>query len=250
MRRRRPRAPRRALLLAAVLVAALTGGWFAVRDAPFVAVERVSVRGATGPDADAVRRALTDAAKRMTTLHVDGGTLHDAVARYPTVADVEVDRDLPNGLTLRVRERPTVAAVVVGGKRTPMAADGDVLEGARASRHLPTVAPSGRSRARVIAMLAAAPAPLLRRARRAYLGPNGLTLAMREGPTLYFGRGDRLAAKWASAARVLAHPDSEGARYVDVRVPERAAAGGLVPSSPASGSVLPSDPPAQVEVQG
>jgi cell division protein FtsQ len=68
---------------------------------------------------------------------------------------------------------------------------------------------------------------LRRRGRRAYLGERGLTLTMRDGPSLYFGTTADLRAKWAAAARVLADPTAEGARYVDVRVPERPAAGGL-----------------------
>ncbi len=247
--RRTLRAHPRALLLAALLAAVLTGGWLAVRDLSLFAVERVTVTGATGPDGPAVRAALADAARSMTTLHVDGGTLDDAVARHPSVRSVEVDRDLPDALTLRVVEHHTVAAVSVNGRRVPVTASGRVLDGARAAGDLPVIGPA-HQHARLVRLLAAAPEPLRRRGRRAYLGENGLTLAMRDGPTLYFGRSDRLEAKWAAAASVLADPASGGARYVDVSVPERAAAGGVAPSTSASASSLPPDPPAEVEVQG
>jgi cell division protein FtsQ len=251
MRRRRLRAPGPAALLAGIVaLAALTGGWLWLRDAPTFAVQRVQVEGATGPDAPAVRAALTAAARRMTTLRVDADTLRDAVARNERIADVRVDRDLPDALRLRVVERTAVATVSVNGRAAPVGADGEVLDGATAPPDLPVLAAAGRHRVRLVALLAAAPDPLRRRARRAYVGPTGLTLAMREGPTLRFGRGDRLEAKWASAARVLADPASAGARYVDVRVPERPAAGGVLASTSASGSTPPVDPPAQVEVQG
>ncbi|UUY02045.1 hypothetical protein LRS13_15125 [Svornostia abyssi] len=52
-------------------------------------------------------------------------------------------------------------------------------------------------------------------------------MVLTEGPRLRFGRGDRLTAKWAAAARVLADEDAQGASYIDLRLPERPAAGGL-----------------------
>ncbi|MCW2983306.1 MAG: FtsQ-type protein, partial [Conexibacter sp.] len=55
----------------------------------------------------------------------------------------------------------------------------------------------------------------------------GLTLVLSSGPDLRFGGADRLAAKWAAAAAVLADSESRGATYLDLRYPERPAAGGL-----------------------
>ena len=54
-------------------------------------------------------------------------------------------------------------------------------------------------------------------------------LDLRDGPDLIFGDARRAAAKWAAAARVLAEPSAAGATYLDLRVPERVAAGGLGP---------------------
>ena len=45
-----------------------------------------------------------------------------------------------------------------------------------------------------------------------------------------FGSSSGAAAKWAAAAAVLADPKLDGLTYVDVRVPERAAAGGASPA--------------------
>src|SRR5206468_4148015 len=76
--------------------------------------------------------------------------------------------------------------------------------------------------------LAAAPAPLRQRVLRASTTPEGgLTLELRDGPALRFGGADRLAAKWAAATAVLADKASAGATYLDLRYPERPAAGGL-----------------------
>jgi hypothetical protein len=79
------------------------------------------------------------------------------------------------------------------------------------------------------------------------MGPQGVTVAMRNGLLVYFGDATRPHAKWLSLARVLADPSSEGASYVDVRLPERPAAGfasGAVPAtSAATGEPSsPSDP--------
>jgi len=241
---------RRAPVLLAVAAVALLGAWLLVRDNGLLDVERVRVVGATGPDAPEIRAALTRAATGMTTANVDGDALRDAVADFATVRDIEVDRDLPRGLTLRVVERAPVAVVQEGGQRVPLAADGTMLRGATAPENLPALRDATDDR--LLALVASAPAPLRRRARRAFRGPNGLTLAMDEGPSLWFGRGDRLAAKWAAAARVLADPASEGARYLDLRIPERPAAGGLVvsPSTSASPSGAGVESPAQPEVEG
>jgi cell division protein FtsQ len=241
---------RRAPVLLAVAVAGLLGGFLLVRDASLLAVERVTVVGASGPDAPEIRAALTRAATEMTTANVDGGELRDAVADFPTVRDIEVDRDLPNALTVRVVERAPVAVVQEGGQRVPLAADGTMLRGATAPDDLPALRDATDDR--LLSLVAAAPEPLRRRARRAFRGPNGLTLAMSDGPSLWFGRGDRLQAKWAAAARVLADPASEGARYLDLRIPERPAAGGLVVSPSTSGSPSGTgvESPAQPEVEG
>src|SRR5205807_204789 len=78
------------LVLAAVVVlgALLAGGWFWFRDSSLVAVKHVSVTGESGPDASAIRSALTTAATNMTTLDVDMGQLRTAVLPYPAVKDL------------------------------------------------------------------------------------------------------------------------------------------------------------------
>ena len=56
---------------------------------------------------------------------------------------------------------------------------------------------------------------------------------MRDGLLVYFGDDARPHAKWLALARVLADPSSDGSRYVDVRLPERPAAGTqTAPSKP------------------
>ena len=214
----------------------LIAAFLLVRDSPLVRVERVSVVGASGPEAPRIRAALAEAARGMTTLHVRVGALREAVKSYPTVKDVRVDRDLPHGLKVIVVGRPAVAALTAGDERVAVAADGTLLRGATVPGDVPNVQiaapPAGAHLAdpraeRALALVAAAPPAMRAHVARAFFGRQGLEADIRHGPAIILGDGARLRAKWIAAARVLGDPGSRGASYVDVRVPERAVAGGL-----------------------
>jgi hypothetical protein len=88
-----------------------------------------------------------------------------------------------------------------------------------------------------LAVLGAAPKPLAKLATRVFTSADGqgLTVAMKSGLLVYFGDASRPHAKWLSLARVLADPSSAGASYVDVRVPERPAAGFAAGVAPPEG---------------
>jgi hypothetical protein len=75
---------------------------------------------------------------------------------------------------------------------------------------------------------------------RVTLGPQGLVAVLSSGPKLRFGDGGRLRAKWIAALRVLSDPAARTAAYIDLRVPERPAAGGL---SVAQGGTQVEPPP-------
>jgi len=249
-RRPLPRPPARAVAAFAGVLALLVAGWAWLRDSPLVAVRTVTVTGVSGPDARQVRDALVSAARDMTTLHVRQSELRTAVDPYPGVLEVDTDADFPHGLRIAVRERNPVATVVSGTQRVPVAADGTLMP-TSASAGLPEISakalPGGGHASapdvrRAIAVLAAAPEPLRARVRRVYVGPHGITAPLRDGPTLYLGGSERLAAKWIAAATVLADRSSAGATYLDLRLPERPAAGGLEPPPVASqngAAVLP-----------
>ena len=233
----------RGRLLAAMAILALAAfayfGWF--RDSSFAQIEEVTVDGVDGPQAAAIRGALTDAAKNMTTLHVREDELREAVEAYPTVTGIEADADFPHDLYIRVRQAPPVGAIAAGDERIPVGPDGSLLKGVRYDHHLPLIgapAPAGVDRLetgeahRLLTVLAAAPARMLRRVRDVRVRKaRGIVVRLRRGPDLIFGDATRLRAKWVAATRVLASRSAQGATYIDLRLPERPAAGGLAVES-------------------
>jgi cell division protein FtsQ len=232
--RARPRIARGALCLARALPP-LGGGWLWLRGSSLVAIRHVRVVGVHGPQALAIRSALDRAAVGMTTMRFSAASLRAAVADYPIVSSVSARTSFPHGLSIRVTERQPVAVLVGPGQRSALAADGTVLGPALASASLPTVsskavpapgAPVTEAAPLAAAtVLGAAPTGLLRYVARVYEGPEGLTAQMRNGLLVYFGDATVPHAKWLSLARVLASADSNGALYVDVRLPSRPAAG-------------------------
>lgn len=229
---------RRRLVVAAAAFAVLASLYvFWLRDSSLVSVERVAVTGLETRDAERVQAALTAAARSMTTLHVDHDRLREAVAGYPVVRDLRVDSELLHGLKIEVVQHDPAAIAVAGSSRVAVAGDGTVLRGVTIGGSLPELRLDGAlpqkrlsdPRALRLARVAGA-APLeLRRRLEGFRegGERGLTVRLRQGPLLIFGGAARLRAKWIAAARVLAHPSSRGATYIDLRLPDRPAAGGV-----------------------
>jgi cell division septal protein FtsQ len=241
------------LLACLVALPLLAGGWRWLRHSSFVSVQSVRVSGVHGPEAQAIESALTRSARHMSTLDVNLRALRAAVAPFALVREVRATASFPHGLNIRVIEQPPVAALVVGSTRTAVAATGVVLGQALLSSSLPTVAgssaPATGARVREtgllegLAALGAAPGPLAKVVARVFAGPEGLTVAFRNGLLAYFGDATRPHAKWLSLARVLADSGSTGASYVDVRVPEHPAAGfpSGTPPAAANGSGVSSE---------
>ena len=228
------RALRKRIAIAVLAVATLGGGWLWLRDAPVVAVNDVWVTGISGPDAPAIRAALTDAAHDMTTLHVRPDALRTAVSPFPIVKDIRVETDFPHGMRIAVIEHDAVAAVDIDGARVPVAADGTLLRGRPAGARLVTLQiPSANGGGRLtsrrgraaVAVIGAAPRGLRAYVQGIQFGPDGMRVTLRNGPLLEFGDGARARAKWIAAARVLGDPRGAGASYLDVRIPERPVAG-------------------------
>ena len=220
-------------------------------------VRDVYVVGLRSEQQDEIRTALQREAIGMSTLNVRREALEAIVARYPSVARIDVRPDFPHKLTIEVVERVPVAALSVGGRKLAVTAGGVVLADLQVKRSLPLiptrVAPAGKrvddaANRAAIAVLAAAP-PELRSlvARTRLTRKRGFVLDMRDGPDIVIGAARDLEAKWLAATRVLADTESQGASAIDVRVPDRPAAAGVAPiptptPTPAPGTQPPPAP--------
>jgi cell division protein FtsQ len=232
--RRRVRLRMGLLATGLTTVALLGGGWLWLRDSSLVAVRQVGITGVSGPDAARIRMALTLSARNMTTLDVRLGQLRTAVAPYPVVKNLTVSTQFPHGLRIRVSEQLPVGALVAGGRAVAAAGDGTLLRDI-GTASLPAIPvdslPAGSQvtdpvALDALALLADTPPRLLSRIGQVTdVPPHGLVVALRSGPSLYFGDDSDLNAKWAAAAAVLGDPSSAGATYIDVTDPARPAAG-------------------------
>jgi cell division protein FtsQ len=254
-----PRLRRRLLAALAALVVLLAFYMLWFRDSSFVAVQQVKVTGGRGSDAARVRAALTGVARDMTTLHVDRDKLQQAVAGFSSVRTLAVSADFPHTLSIRVLERRPVAVAVTDGGRVPVAGDGTVVRGIPLGGALPAVRISGSvhtdrldqaAALRLVRVAGGAPVALVHRLTDVGVKRDkGIVAHVRHGPDLIFGDATRVEDKWLAAARVLADPSAKGATYIDVRLPERPAAGGLAsapqpePDPPAATSAAPPSTP-------
>ena len=236
MRASRPRIWRRRLIALGLLAALLLAGyWFWLRDSSLVAVDEVEVRGATANEKQ-ITAALTEQASQMTTLNVDDGKLVEAAQAFPTVASIAVDASLPDKLTITVTERLPVAVVKVDGETTGVAADGQLLTGLDVGGQglvgfEGSEAQGGRldeQGTAQAAILAGAPEDLRKRVESVAWSDDsdGVVIQLSDGPEARFGDGSEAEAKWRALAAVLLRPESAGAAYADVSVPERAVTGG------------------------
>jgi cell division protein FtsQ len=240
---RRPRL--RTLLAAGTALVLLLVGWFWLRDSSLVAVRTVEVTGIDGRQGARVRAALEEAARSMSTLHVRQDALDTAAAPFSIVKRIEVSTGFPHTIRIHVVTNVAVGAVVVDGRRIAVTSDGTILRDVSAPAALPEIpvrsAPAGTrltepDAVAAVAALGAAPSALRGRVEGVQTtADRGLTLQLAHGPLLIFGGDERLDAKWAAAAAVLADPDAAGASTIDVSAPERPAVSGLPDGAPATG---------------
>jgi cell division protein FtsQ len=224
-----------ALMLVGVFALLLGGAWLWLRDSSLVAVEHVAVTGESGPDAAPIRAALMRAARSMTTLDVRTDRLNVAVAPFPVVRALRVSTEFPHGMRIRVIEQTPVGVIAAAGRTVAVAGDGTLIHDLPADASLPViplqVPPAGRALSdpagrAAVAVLAAAPELLLARISQVTtVAGHGLVAQVRDGPSIFFGEGVDLQAKWAAAIEVLADQGSAGAAYIDVTDPQRPAAG-------------------------
>jgi len=232
-----PRLQRRVMTLLAASAVFAAAYMLYLRDSGLVAVKQVTVTGLTGEAANEVRAALDRVARDSTTLHVDRAAIEQVAARFPAIESVVITPDFPNSMGIRVIEHRPAALLALGERKVAVAGDGSVLTDLDVKGSLPTIAIEGGFPARALepgpaldAVRVAGGAPAVITARLEKIGRErgrGVVVHVKDGPELVFGDASRIAAKWGAALRVLADRDAAGAEYVDVRIPERPAAGGL-----------------------
>jgi cell division protein FtsQ len=250
------------VLAALVVLGALYWLWF--RDSSFARVHDVQISGVSGPQARAIRSALEDAGLAQTTLHVSNADLRAAVADYPVVRSITAQGVFPHKLRVEVQLNMPVAILQTPSGRKPVAADGLLLPAVPVSSGLPVLRtqaalPGERVTSgaafELVRVVGLAPDPL--RARLESVGfeaGTGIVAKLTAGPDLIFGDASRMPAKWMAAARVLSAAGARGAAYIDLRLPERPAAGGLatttvIPLAPAGDPVTSQTPVAPSGVQ-
>jgi hypothetical protein len=253
---RRLTAIRRLWLVALVagVAVAVWAGYMWVRDFSLLGVDHVTVDGVHSREAPAIERALEQTGRRMTILHVRKDELEHAVASFPEVRSVSTSTDFPNTLHIEVTEYEPAAALESGdGRRVAVATSGLLLRGVGSNVALPVVEVNGLPQGRtldpgvarvLVSVLGGAPAQLRPLLARAYVSGHGVRVTVRNGPVVVFGKPSRIAAKWAAATRVLADPGAGGARFIDVRLPQRPAATASAPAQGATATATATSAPA------
>jgi cell division protein FtsQ len=222
--------------LAALLVAFGAGYMLWLRDSSLVAVDDVEVVGVTAGDRERIVADLTAVAEQMTTLHVDRARIDEAATAYPTIKAVTVDPNFPHGMRIEVIERPPRLVVRGGGREVPVGSDGTLLAGVAVPDEdlpvleldqVPAAGTLGGEPLEQALIVGAAPEPLLPLIEEVdHSSDYGVEVTLRGDIPVRFGSSAGAAQKWAAAAAVLADPKLDTLSYVDVRVPERPAAGG------------------------
>lgn len=212
------------------------GALLLLRDSSVVAVNKVTVVGLDGYYERGARKSVTQEALTMSTLNVDADRLRDSLGEFVDIAGLQTKTDFPHGLTVIVAVRRAVASARVGNTLVGLTGTGAVLESTHNLALLPRIEVTGgvkdnrllgRESLRVLSVLGAAPDVMLRRIDGVSLTPRGITVKLDKGTLLYFGDQRLAADKWRAAVAVLADPKSKGARYVDLRIADRPAIGGL-----------------------
>jgi cell division protein FtsQ len=231
------RARRRRRLLGWALVGlALAAGVAYLVRTPLFGLSAVRVEGT-----QVLERSEVVAASKVRIgepyLGLDLAAIRGRVAALSRVASVRVTRDYPSSLRITVTERPPVASVFQGGRYWLVAADGTVLDPARARpAGLPYVAsvplpadvvagsrlPPGNELANALTALGGMRPEL----KRQVVGVNarsldGLEFTLGDGATVLYGLAAEQAAKDTAVLLVRRELKREGreAQRIDVRNP-------------------------------
>lgn len=223
----------RSLLVAVGVLAGALGLYWAALASSVFAVERVEIRGASGPVAKEVEAATGDVVGRS-LLEVDAAELGDIVRALPSVAGVAVDRAFPHTLVVRVSPERPVAVARKGRSAWLVTSSAKVIREIELGTelHLPRIwlardvdAAVGRTLpptfvAATRALAAVQEVELRRRVKAVRLSGEQVVVVLRRGPELRLGDASDIVLKLAVAARVLPLLE-DGSVYLDVSVPER-----------------------------
>jgi len=207
---------------------ALLGGlYLGFARSPFASVGEVRVEGLSGPQAGLIAAALRAAGRGQSTLEIDEGALRAAVRSFPQVRSLRAEGVFPHLLLVKLTMRlPVGVLAATGGARSAVAADGALLGPALAAPTLPQLSVptlygsiTRREPLRSeLALLGAAPRPLLAYVASVGEGAKGLMVTLKNGLALYFGSAEAARQKWGALVAVLSGADLAGARYIDLRV--------------------------------
>jgi cell division protein FtsQ len=203
-----------------LLVAASVAGVWLVFFSSTLTVKHVDVQG----ESTLPPQRILDAAQVPTGAHLaqlDLGAIRTRVAGLAAVKRVDVSREWPDGVLIKVVERRPVAVVELAGRYQAMDDEGVLFRSyARPPAGLPRVVPSqavsSQALAEAAGVIAALPSGLA--ARVDHVGVRGLdevTLTMRGGATVLWGSDAQSPLKAQVLVRLLARP----ARVYDVSVP-------------------------------
>lgn len=237
--RARERCQLTALNWALAAAAVLAVGWWLVTS-PVAAVREVEVVGYERPDRAALASALGEAAAEGNLVRLPVGAIREAAAAFPWVAEVDVQRNWPAGVSVVITPaEPVAVATSKRGRGVLVDASGTVLGRAperpgMARLRLPGGAPRaggmlGTKLAPALAFVVALDDdPLARRLRGLRIERGSLIGSIAGSGDLVVGRPEHLDAKALALAAVLnrlSFEEQRALRYVDVTVPEHPATG-------------------------
>jgi len=208
-------------VIASVLLVALviTGIWL-IFISSFLTVQQVQVQGAS----QLSRQQILAAAEVPDGAHLvelDLGAIRARVGALAPVRRVDVSRDWPHGVLIKVTERTPVAVVEVGGRFHAMDAEGVLFRDyPRPPAGMPRVVSaegtSSAALAEAARVIAALPSGLAGRVDHvAVAGVDQVSLAMRGGAVVIWGSDAQSDLKAQVLEKLLARP---GHTY-DVSVP-------------------------------
>ncbi len=213
-RAKRPRLRRRLVIVGAAGLGAL---WWLGWHSQVTLVQHVVVDAPRGISQESIRLASgISAADHVPSVDEDAVRL-GIMEAIPAVADVQLERSLPDTIRLQVVSRTPMAAVESGDGFYVMDAEGVMFDRVASAKDLPVIrARTDESRETARSVLLAIPDDLRKRVVRVSAGSqDDVTLGLRGGATVRWGSVEDSALK----ARVLAGLMSVKATRYDVSAP-------------------------------